>query len=121
MSSSFQQWLIESSFVWAQFLLSIPWVFTLFFSENSSNPKAITSNKKSLLTTIGIMLLVGAVTPPVFHTFLQETNSIETAGRVYGAIFQTQLILDAFVMIFLVLLKVWPKGGAVAQAAFAKV
>ncbi|MFM7098576.1 MAG: ABC transporter permease [Gemmataceae bacterium] len=118
MSSSFQQWLIESSFVWAQFLLSIPWVFTLFFSENSSNPKAITSNKKSLLTTLGIMLLVGAVSPPVFHTFLQETNSIETAGRVYGAIFQTQLILDAFVMIFLVLLKVWPKGGAVAQAAF---
>ena len=115
MNLSFQQWLIESGFIWAQFLIAIPWMITLFFSENYSNAKPKTIG---LLSTLATMFILGAIFPPIFHTFLQETNSIETAGRVYGGIFQTQLILDTFVLTFFVLLKIWPKGGAVAQAAF---
>ena len=115
MNLSFQQWLIESGFIWAQFLIAIPWMITLFFSENYSNTKPKTI---ALLSTLATMFIIGAIFPPIFHTFLQETNSIETAGRVYGGIFQTQLILDTFVLTFFVLLKIWPKGGAVAQAAF---
>lgn len=115
MNLSFQQWMIESGFVWAQFLVAIPWMVTLFFSENSSSDKPKSS---ALLTTLVTMFILGGIFPPIFHTFLQETNSIETAGRVYGGVFQTQLILDTFVLTFFILLKIWPKGGAVAQAAF---
>ncbi len=37
---------------------------------------------------------------------------------MYGAVLQLQLTVDFFIVSFAVLLRVWPKGGAVAQAAF---
>jgi ABC-2 family transporter protein len=39
-------------------------------------------------------------------------------GRAYMAVLHLQLAADFFVAFFIVLLWVWPKGGAVAQAAF---
>ena len=37
---------------------------------------------------------------------------------VYGSLLQLQLIVDFFIVGFPLLMKVWPKGGAVAFAAF---
>jgi ABC-type transport system involved in multi-copper enzyme maturation permease subunit len=56
---------------------------------------------------------LGALLPAI-----QEKNSLERLGRIYGSILQFQLTLDFFVIIFLVVLNLWPKGGAVAIAAF---
>ncbi|MEY4789933.1 MAG: hypothetical protein RLZ61_2151, partial [Planctomycetota bacterium] len=56
MNLSFQQWMIESGFVWAQFLVAIPWMVTLFFSENSSSDKPKSS---ALLTTLVTMFILG--------------------------------------------------------------
>jgi ABC-type transport system involved in multi-copper enzyme maturation permease subunit len=40
------------------------------------------------------------------------------AGRIYMAVLQLQLSCDLFVAAFLLMLALWPKGGAVALAAF---
>ena len=49
---------------------------------------------------------------------IQERGSLERWGRLYGAFLQLQLIFDVFVVAFVVMLQVWPKGAAVAVAAF---
>jgi ABC-type transport system involved in multi-copper enzyme maturation permease subunit len=49
---------------------------------------------------------------------IQEKTSLERWGRVYGSVLQIQLVFDLFVIVFVVLLHAWPKGGAVAIAAF---
>src|SRR5713226_8935028 len=49
---------------------------------------------------------------------IQERGSLERWGRLYGAILQLQFVFDVFVIAFVVMLQLWPKGGAVAVAAF---
>src|SRR5262249_27258896 len=39
-------------------------------------------------------------------------------GRIYGALLHLQFLADAFVLLFALLLTVWPRGAAVALAAF---
>ena len=39
-------------------------------------------------------------------------------GRIYGSVLQVQLVIDLFVLVFFLLLKLWPRGGAVALASF---
>lgn len=56
--------------------------------------------------------------PPLFLYFVQERDTLEFAGKCYAAVLQLQLTADFFVLVFLLLLKIWPKGGAVALAAF---
>ncbi len=43
---------------------------------------------------------------------------LETLGLIYVFVLQVQLLIDFFLLVFWVLLLIWPKGGAVAQAAF---
>jgi ABC-type transport system involved in multi-copper enzyme maturation permease subunit len=65
----------------------------------------------------GLVVLVGlgfALLLPL----IQERSSLERLGRMYGAVLHLQLVFDLFVIVFLVLLQAWPKGGAVAVAAF---
>jgi hypothetical protein len=49
---------------------------------------------------------------------INDKDGLETLGRVYASVLQLQLAIDLFVVIFLVLLWTWPKGAAVAIAAF---
>jgi ABC-type transport system involved in multi-copper enzyme maturation permease subunit len=51
-------------------------------------------------------------------TVFQDPGWLLILGRVYGAILHAQLIADLFVVVFVVLLAVWPRGAAVALAAF---
>src|SRR5262249_40128076 len=44
--------------------------------------------------------------------------ALEYMGRVYGSVLHLQLLADFFVLTFALLLKVWPKGAAVALSAF---
>jgi hypothetical protein len=43
---------------------------------------------------------------------------MEYLGRVYASVLHLQLLADLFVGLFALLLKVWPKGAAVALSAF---
>jgi ABC-type transport system involved in multi-copper enzyme maturation permease subunit len=58
----------------------------------------------------------------LIFTFIVGSSSgaavLARAGRVYMAVLQLQVTFDLFVAAFLVLLALWPKGGAVALAAF---
>src|SRR5262249_19803580 len=66
--------------------------------------------------------LVGvAVLAAAFGFFLwvvQDAEQLTFWGRVYGSILQAQLTVDFFIVALVVLLRLWPKGGAVALAAF---
>ncbi len=49
---------------------------------------------------------------------VRDRGTLETFGQAYGAVLHLQLFADGFVLAFAVLLTAWPKGGAVARAAF---
>lgn len=68
--------------------------------------------------------LVGGVAAVAFvvFTFIADSYSDPTVlargGRVYMAVLHVQIVLDLFVLTFALMLALWPKGGAVALAAF---
>jgi ABC-type transport system involved in multi-copper enzyme maturation permease subunit len=47
-----------------------------------------------------------------------DENILASWGRIYASILQLQLTADFFVVVFAALLLLWPKGAAVALAAF---
>ena len=50
---------------------------------------------------------------------VQGKDMLEVCGHIFGAgVLQLSLLADVFILLFTLLLWVWPKGGAVAQAAF---
>jgi hypothetical protein len=69
----------------------------------------------------GIALL-GVLAAGVGVTLLCYANSdpglLIAYGRLYASVLHLQLAADGFVLVFAVLLLVWPKGAAVALAAF---
>ena len=117
MNISFSQWLIESGMMWIQVLACLPWLYVLFFATKPSNEVKTKGNLSFPLATLGLFG-TGALLPLVLHVFVQETNGLEIAGRTYAAILQAQILGDGFLLAFFLILKIWPKGGAVAQAAF---
>jgi len=66
---------------------------------------------------IALVVLLGAGFA-LLVWLVQERGSLHVLGRLYGATLQLQLVFDVIVIAFLVLLAAWPKGGAVAIAAF---
>jgi hypothetical protein len=70
-----------------------------------------------LLIILGIVLGLTLI-PIVLLNVSQEREALETYGRVYAAVLHLQLCLDAVAIPMVVMLWVWPKGGAVALAAF---
>jgi hypothetical protein len=63
-------------------------------------------------------LLLAAIVPAVFLEFQRDRELLLTVGRVYASVLYMQLLLDVFAAIFGVLLAAWPRGAAVAIAAF---
>ena len=53
-----------------------------------------------------------------YMSTLGEVEEIKLLGRYYGAVFHLQLVLDFAVLAPRVLWGLWPKGGAVAVAAY---
>jgi ABC-type transport system involved in multi-copper enzyme maturation permease subunit len=66
---------------------------------------------------VGGVLVVSGIFA-LFLSTVQDRGTLEGWGRFYASILQAQLIVDLLVLVFLVMLRVWPKGGAVAMAAF---
>jgi ABC-type transport system involved in multi-copper enzyme maturation permease subunit len=50
--------------------------------------------------------------------YIRDADRLRLLGRLYGAVLHAQLIIAAFIIAFALLIWVWPKGGAVALAAF---
>jgi ABC-type transport system involved in multi-copper enzyme maturation permease subunit len=95
-----------------QGIAALPWVIAL------DPPKVVAwlgKPRNGLLLAViivGLGILFGAFKSLLWY------GSFEAWGRVYGSVLQLQLIADFFLLVFGVLLTFWPRGGAVALAAF---
>src|SRR5438309_1633388 len=97
-----------------QFVAALPWLAAI-------DPKgfrgAVTS-PTSLGYAIGGLLVAGAAVA-AFLSYKGESAGLVWYGRyLYGALLHLQLIIDVFLLLPQALVRVWPKGGAVAFAAF---
>ena len=110
-----------------QLLAAIPWAFTAFARREVviqgpfrfvKDLLADRAGRQQLLALIGGSLLVSLALPIILFASTRDKDTLESCGRLYGAVLQFQLTIDFFVILFPLLLLVWPKGGAVAQAAF---
>lgn len=103
-----------------QVLAALPWLASLLFSEGEL-PQVyrgfgkLSASMKARLQAFLLFPLVLAI-GGAFAAISQ--NYYVIFGYVSGAVLQLQLTADFFIFFFWLLLKVWPKGGAVAQAAF---
>jgi hypothetical protein len=119
---SFSNSFAGAALLLVQLLAALPWLAALL-SEGRGSYESFRSRGKGAavvtnLVRFGLVLLGLVLLPPLFLTFVYERPSLEIAGHFYGAALQLQLIFDFFVLAFAALLKLWPKGGAVALAAF---
>jgi hypothetical protein len=73
---------------------------------------------RRLLIRGAVVLGVLIVGPLLFQSAVQEKTALEVCGHIYAAVLQTQLVVDFFIAAFALMLWLWPKGGAVALAAF---
>jgi len=103
---------------------ALPWVVAAFvpperrddlWRDLRTNPFGKRTGNTAFLV-IGLLVIV-----PLAAVFLLgswDPATTETVGMVYGTTLQLQLTIDFFLVGFPLLMVVWPKGGAVAYAAF---
>jgi ABC-type transport system involved in multi-copper enzyme maturation permease subunit len=93
--------------VLVQALAALPWLYII--SRGSL--------RRQLPVLAGSALGIAVV-----FTFIADNYSDPTllarGGRLYMAVLHLQVMIDMFVATFMLVLTVWPKGGAVALAAF---
>lgn len=95
-----------------QVLLAIPW---LLASGVIQGPKKV--GWSGMLPPIIAGIITCFALPLIVVNFL-ESEVTEGLGQWFAAIAQFQLIIDVFILGIPLLALIWPKGGAVAQAAF---
>jgi hypothetical protein len=101
-----------------QVLAALPWLGLLFLSRAQLAELRRRPFAQPVLVRAAVVLGVCLLGPAVFGVFVQERSALEVCGYLYGAALQLQLLADLFILAFVVLLAVWPKGGAVALATF---
>src|SRR5262249_24753983 len=57
------------------------------------------------------------VGPWLVQAIVQDPDRLAALGRIYGSILPLQLAADVFIGVLLLLLLIWPQGGAVAPSA----
>jgi hypothetical protein len=101
-----------------QVLAALPWLSLLFLSPAERTALRRQPYGQAILVRAAVVLGIVLVTPAVFGFFVQERGALEVSGHIYAAVLQLQILADLFILVFALLLWVWPKGGAVALAAF---
>ncbi|MBI3407620.1 MAG: ABC transporter permease subunit [Planctomycetes bacterium] len=95
-----------------QVLAALPWLLAL---NPMSRSKLL--GFRFLSKAIGVAVLAGVALAAYFGSNM-DPQALKGWGRVYMAALQSQIAADLFVLVFLLLLRFWPKGGAVSLAAF---
>lgn len=97
-----------------QFAAALPWLWAI-------DPKGFertTRTPSALLAVLGGLLASG-VAAALALAYQSESSNLEKFGRyVYGSVLHLQLLIDVFLLMPQLLVLVWPKGGAVALAAY---
>ncbi|HZV06297.1 MAG TPA: ABC transporter permease subunit [Gemmataceae bacterium] len=110
-----------------QLLAAVPWAWLLFLKREDVLPwlrRSLDALKQGDPAArrgalqIAAALVAVLVAPLVFIALGGSGGSLEILGYGYGAVLQMQLLIDAFIVVFVLLLNLWPKGGAIALAAF---
>ena len=101
-----------------QVLAALPWIALSFGSRQALASWRRRPFDREFLPTYGGVLAAVLLLPALFHYFVQEGNALEVTGQIYGTVLQIQLLIDAFIGVFALLLLVWPKVGAIALSAF---
>lgn len=113
MGSFVTLWLAATLLCLLQFAAALPWVAVF---DPGSVRTAARKPAAWLYTLAGV---AGAgVLLAVVLLMIQDRERLGLWGRVFGSILHLQLIVDFFIVALAVLLLVWPRGGAVALAAF---
>jgi ABC-2 family transporter protein len=109
--------LITSGMILAliQVLAALPWLAVLLSDVRSARKQLLSP---SFLGGAAVATIVGGGLLAWLFSFYGATPAQEHAGKVYGAVLQLQLVFDLLILIFGVMLFVWPRGGTVALAAF---
>jgi len=94
-------------------LLAAPWLVLL--DPDGMRARLGRAQTWLILTggALGLRLLLGAV-----QTTVQDRERLQFLGRFYGSGLHVLLVADLFLLAFVLLLAAWPRGGAVALAAF---
>ncbi len=103
-----------------QLLAAVPWIWMLFFRRQDIQRYFQQGGPavQRIWLRIAAAVLGVLVAPAVFIMLIGGSGTLEAIGYFYGAILQIQLLIDAFIVVFALLLRFWPKGGAIALAAF---
>ena len=97
-----------------QFAAALPWLYAIDPKGFKDALKDPTSLGYAVLGLIG-----GGVGVAIFLSYRGESATLVWYGRyLYGAVLHLQLIIDLFLVMPQLVVLVWPKGGAVAFAAF---
>lgn len=96
-----------------QTLAAIPWVAAF-----DGRPFRRWIGNATVLGYLAGGTLALAVCLALYMRTVADLSELERFGRYYGSLFHIQLVFDFIVIAPRLLLAVWPKGGAVAVAAF---
>lgn len=111
-------YLIGVLLVLVQVLAALPWVVLSFFSRDDRAAWRRQPFAASFVKGYALAAAVVFVVPFLLPFLVKDSGALEICGQAYAAILQLQLLADFFIALFAVLLPLWPKGGAIALAAF---
>jgi ABC-type transport system involved in multi-copper enzyme maturation permease subunit len=106
-----------------QYAAAVPWLLAITWRSVPPRDKVSTATVKGwpLHLVLGAGLAGAVVLGLVFGFLMENTGdreTLESFGRWYAWILQLQLYADLIVVILALAMWLWPKGGAVARAAF---
>lgn len=97
-----------------QFAAALPWLWAI----DPEGFERTTRKGSALATVIAALAAAAAVIASLIH-YKGDSAKLQQFGQYgYGAVLHLQLLIDLFLLMPAVLVKLWPKGGAVAQAAY---
>lgn len=111
MTSFIHLYVVGLFLVLLQALAALPWLLLVFDSRQLRFFQWFTPR-------FLVAVLIAALGPALLMSMVRDHDSQQFYGGIYGAILHLQLSADFFVLGLGLLLLVWPKGAAVALAAF---
>lgn len=118
MSTSFSQLILLGVILAAiQVAAALPWIWAWVWANDSRGFKRNFTDTSFLGLVFGVVLIAGGLVAGWLYDHRVE-SSVSSFGQYYACVLHIQLALDFFVIAPRLLILIWPKGGAVALAAF---
>jgi hypothetical protein len=118
MTFSIPTFLVCALLLAIQLLAAIPWMALGFLKPDDLAALRRNPFTGRFLGYLGLGLAIAAAAAALFTVIVQEQTTLLVWGNAYAVVLQLQLLADFFILGFALLLWLWPKGGAVALAAF---